>query len=202
MPRPLGNFRIPPFKRSHSHSDALNGMFHKGVRCDGCGVYPITRPRFKSKVKEKYDLCSICFNEFGNQTDYIRMNRLASFRGPRCLYQSPKEFRLPKIPPHVLKTIGKHARPRLDSQFILDVNVIDGTMTAPSTPSMKIWRMHNNGTIVWPKGTQLVWIGGDKLSESHSVDLEVPDSGISAEMKLDIAIDFIAPQSPGRCISY
>ncbi|MCI10893.1 putative ubiquitin-associated/TS-N domain protein, partial [Trifolium medium] len=49
MPPPLGNFRISPFKRSHGHTDAMNGMFHKGVRCDGCGVYPITGPRFKSK---------------------------------------------------------------------------------------------------------------------------------------------------------
>ncbi|CAK8562968.1 unnamed protein product [Lathyrus sativus] len=197
-----GNFGIPPFKRSHSHSDALNGMFHKGVRCDGCGVYPITGPRFKSKVKQNYDLCSICFNEFGNQTDYIRMDRPASFRGPRCLYPNPKEFRFPKIPPRVLKTAAKHARQRLDSRFILDVNVIDGTMMAPSTPFTKIWRMRNNGTVAWPKGTQLVWIGGDRLSESHSVDLEVPDSGISSEMELDVAVDFIAPQSPGRYISY
>ncbi|KAL5064577.1 hypothetical protein RYX36_026314 [Vicia faba] len=202
MPPPLGNFRIPPFKRSHSHSDASNGMFHKGVRCDGCGVYPITGPRFKSKIKENYDLCSICFNEFGNHTDYIRMDRPASFRGPRCLYQNTKEFRLPKIPPHILRTGAKHGRPRLDSRFILDVNVIDGTMMAPSTAFTKIWRMRNNGTIAWPKGTQLVWIGGDKLSESDSVDLEVPDSGVSAEMELDIAVDFVAPQSPGRYISY
>lgn len=47
---PLGNCRIPPFKRSHSHTEAMSGMFHKGVRCDGCGVYPITGPRFKSKM--------------------------------------------------------------------------------------------------------------------------------------------------------
>lgn len=202
MPHPLGNFHIPPFKRSHSNSDALNGMFHKGVRCDGCGVYPITGPRFKSKIKENYDLCSICFNEFGNMTDYIRMDRPASFRGPRCLYQNTKEYRLPKISPHILRTGAKHGRPRLDSRFILDVNVIDGTMMAPSTAFTKIWRMRNNGTLAWPKGTQLVWIGGDKLSESHSVDLEVPDSGISAEMELDVAVDFIAPPSPGRYISY
>lgn len=26
------------------------GVFHKGIRCDGCGVLPITGPRFKSKV--------------------------------------------------------------------------------------------------------------------------------------------------------
>jgi next-to-BRCA1 protein 1 len=26
------------------------GMFHRGVQCDGCGVHPITGPRYKSKV--------------------------------------------------------------------------------------------------------------------------------------------------------
>lgn len=44
------NIRGHPFKRSHSHTEAMGGMFHKGVRCDGCGVYPITGPRYKSKV--------------------------------------------------------------------------------------------------------------------------------------------------------
>lgn len=33
-----------------NYRDTLVGMFHKGIRCDGCGVLPITGPRFKSKV--------------------------------------------------------------------------------------------------------------------------------------------------------
>lgn len=37
-------------KGSHSHSVGNGTIFHKGVRCDGCGVHPITGPRFKSKV--------------------------------------------------------------------------------------------------------------------------------------------------------
>lgn len=40
--------RIHPFKRNHT--DSTGGIFHRGVRCDGCGVHPITGPRFKSKV--------------------------------------------------------------------------------------------------------------------------------------------------------
>ena len=44
---------------------------------------------------------------------------------------------------------------------------------APSTPFTKMWRMRNNGSIVWPEGTQLVWIGGDKLSDALTVDLPV-----------------------------
>ncbi|KAL9326557.1 hypothetical protein ACSQ67_007202 [Phaseolus vulgaris] len=197
----VGNSQMPPFKRSHRHTEAMTGMFHKGVRCDGCGVYPITGPRFKSKVKENYDLCHICYNEMGNGTDYIRMDRPASARFPRCVYEQSKNF--PTLPPHTFKksSILKHARPKLDSRFILDVNVIDGTMMAPSTAFTKIWRMRNNGTVVWPKGTQLVWIGGDKFSDSHSVDLEV-QNGVPTEKELDIAVDFTAPQIPGRYISY
>jgi hypothetical protein len=42
--------------------------------------------------KVNYDLCSICINEIGNQTDYIRMDRPLSFRAPRCSYQNTKEF--------------------------------------------------------------------------------------------------------------
>lgn len=75
----------------------------------------------------------------------------------------------PTIPP----CLNRRARPKLDSRFILDVNIIDGTMMAPSTAFTKIWRMRNNGTSVWPKGTELVWIGGDEFCDSTAVKLEV-----------------------------
>lgn len=65
------------------------------------------------------------------------------------------------------------ARPKLDSRFVLDVNVLDGTVVAPSAPFSKIWRMRNNGSLVWPHGTQIVWIGGDRFSNSLSADLQV-----------------------------
>ncbi|KAL6973189.1 hypothetical protein U1Q18_027369 [Sarracenia purpurea var. burkii] len=79
---PCNGSRVPPFKRSYNHSEGMGGIFHRGVRCDGCGAYPITGPRFKSKVKEDYDLCSICFVEMGNRADYIRMDRPVAYRCP------------------------------------------------------------------------------------------------------------------------
>ncbi len=80
----------------------------------------------------------------------------------------------PVLPHHVSRAFGaKLGRPKLDSRFSLDVNVIDGTMMAPSTPFTKIWRMRNNGSLVWPRGTQLVWIGGDRFSDAVSVEIEV-----------------------------
>lgn len=47
----LGNISstMPPF-RSFTQNDGSVNVFHRGVRCDGCGVHPITGPRFKSKV--------------------------------------------------------------------------------------------------------------------------------------------------------
>lgn len=77
-------------------------------------------------------------------------------------------------PPHMFRGIGvKPSRPKLDSRFIQDVNILDGTIIAPLTRFTKIWRMRNNGNFVWPQGTQLVWIGGDRLSDAISVELEV-----------------------------
>lgn len=63
--------------------------------------------------------------------------------------------------------------PKPDSRFTQDVNVLDGTIMAPSTQFTKVWRMRNNGNIVWPQGTQLVWIGGDRFSDAISVELQV-----------------------------
>ncbi|KAB2633298.1 hypothetical protein D8674_029545 [Pyrus ussuriensis x Pyrus communis] len=191
-----------PFKRNHS--EAMGGMFHTGVRCDGCGCHPIVGPRFKSVVKEDYDLCQICFASKGNATDYIRIDHPISHRHPRPfkgLYEQPPWVG-PPVMPKILRGSMKQGRPKLDSRFVLDVNVMDGTFIAPSTPFTKIWRMRNNGGMVWPQGTTLVWIGGDRFSTSDSVEIEIPANGVPAENEIDIAVDFSAPESPGRYISY
>ncbi|XP_038708947.1 protein JOKA2 isoform X2 [Tripterygium wilfordii] len=195
--------RVSPFKRSNNRYDAAVGMFHKGVRCDGCGVHPITGPRFKSNLKEDYDLCSICFSEMGNVSDYIRIDRPQSYRHPQAV-QGLHDFHH-RVSPHkvrqFLRSVSvKSARPKLDSCFVSDVNVLDGTVMAPSTSFTKIWRMRNCGDSVWPQGSQLVWIGGDRLSMAISVN--IPADGVPIDGELDIAVDFISPPLPGRYISY
>ncbi|CAN8325800.1 unnamed protein product [Cochlearia groenlandica] len=183
------------------------GVFHKGIRCDGCGVLPITGPRFKSKVKEDYDLCTICYSVVGNDGDYTRMDNPVSvqhikhpFREQHAPFPKPWYHTVPR-PPHG----GLHfkcTRPKLDSRFILDVNVLDGTVVVPAAPFTKIWKMRNSGTLVWPHGTQIVWIGGDRFSNSLSVDLQIPVEGVPINSELDVKVDFVAPVSPGRYISY
>ncbi|KAJ6339714.1 hypothetical protein OIU77_007623 [Salix suchowensis] len=190
-------------KRNNSLNNPMVGMFHRGVQCDGCGVLPITGPRYKSKVEVDYDLCSICFAEMGNEADYIKMDRPMpcrnhwSFKG----FNDPKPWTIPQ--PLSKGCYGvKGAQPKLDSRFVLDVNVPDGTVMPPSTCFTKIWRVRNNGSVTWPQGVRLVWIGGDRLFTTDSVRIEIPVNGVPIDGELDVAADFVSPALPGRYISY
>ncbi|CAA2973455.1 NBR1 homolog [Olea europaea subsp. europaea] len=192
-------------RRSISQNDGTGSIFHWGIRCDGCGVYPITGPRFKSKVKEDYDLCRICFAEMENDADYIRMDHPMPYQRPlpsKGLHGRHARARAATLPQAIMGFKVKPVAPKFDSRFIQDVNIIDDTVMAPLTPFTKIWRMRNNGTVVWPPRTQLVWIGGDKLNNALAIDVEVPAAGLPVEQELDVAVDFIAPKIPGQYISY
>ncbi|XP_062219507.1 protein JOKA2-like [Phragmites australis] len=168
---------------------------HRWIQCDGCGVQPIVGPRYKSNVKEDYDLCDSCFQRMGNEVEYTKIDKPIL---PRRLLRDSHAYR--KVhPPRVLM---KSKREKLESRFILDVTVLDGTLMAPSTPFTKIWRMHNNGPIMWPMGTQLIWVGGDQFALQTSVPLEIAVNGFPVDKEIDIAVDFVAPARPGRYISY
>ncbi|KAI3464136.1 hypothetical protein Pfo_020799 [Paulownia fortunei] len=198
-------YEAVPLRRSISQNDGSGNIFHSGVRCDGCGIHPITGPRFKSKVKVDYDLCSICFEEMGNYSDYIRMDRPAVYRHHmsfKGLHDARARDRSPMLQQVYRGSRVKPGAAKLDSRFIQDVNIFDGTVMAPLTPFTKIWRMRNNGTVMWPQKTQLVWIGGDKLSNELSVGVQIPAAGLMIDQELDVAVDFISPELPGRYISY
>ncbi|KAK1314316.1 hypothetical protein QJS10_CPA06g01212 [Acorus calamus] len=91
---------------------------------------------------------------------------------------------------------------KLESRFIQDVSVLDGTLMAPGTRFTKIWRMFNSGNVEWPSGTQLVWIGGDQFGDTGSVLLEISSNGFPIGGEIDVAVDFTAPSRPGRYTSY
>jgi next-to-BRCA1 protein 1 len=86
-----------------------------------------------------------------------------------------------------MKLPGKVPAIKTDSRFIKDVTVPDGTPMAPSTPFTKIWRMRNNGFSKWPYGTQLLWVGGDRLTRLSPFRLAVCTTGIfSHELIINI----------------
>lgn len=67
----------------------------------------------------------------------------------------------------------KPTKSKLDSLFVSDVTVFDGTVMAPSARFTKIWKMRNNGTEAWTHKIRLFHIGGDKLSQSAWVTVGV-----------------------------
>ncbi|KAK1289666.1 hypothetical protein QJS10_CPB18g00653 [Acorus calamus] len=191
---------MPPPGFGYSPSRAFSPVsFHTGVHCDGCGVHPIMGSRYKSKVKEDYDLCSTCFSTMGNEPDYFKIDRPIRSLGFNPHYKAhmsaSRAFRygVKSIKPYKLK---------LESRFIQDISVLDGTLMAPGTRFTKIWRMLNNGNVEWPSGTQLVWIGGDQFGDTGSVLLEISSNGFPIGGEIDVAVDFTAPSRPGRYTSY
>ncbi|KAK1373868.1 PB1 domain, Zinc finger, ZZ-type, UBA-like, Next to BRCA1, central domain protein [Heracleum sosnowskyi] len=187
--------RVSPVKRSYNYSDVMGSVLHAGIQCDGCGVHPITGPRFKSKVKEDYDLCNNCFDDMGSEAEYIRMDLPLNYQnlGAFNFHYHHSLGRSPTLP-------ADHAK--IDSCFILDVNILDGTIMKPLTHFTKIWRMRNNGSVAWPHGTNLLWIGGDQLSKTLFCDLKIPAEGCPVDKEIDIAVDFTAPENPGRYSSF
>ncbi|URE30690.1 Zinc finger, ZZ type [Musa troglodytarum] len=194
---PLGR----PYERDDGYNDNVVGTFHRGIRCDGCGMHPIIGPRFKSNVKEDYDLCSRCFSEMGNKADYTRFDR-AHHSSRRAFKDCNSHSRRWLHSPHLHGFGARQSRSKLESHFIQDVTVYDGTVLPPSTPFTKIWRMRNTGSTWWPYGTRLVWVDGDRFANRDSVLLEIPADGFPVNEKVDIAVDLTSPAKPGRYISY
>ncbi|XP_020571772.1 protein NBR1 homolog isoform X2 [Phalaenopsis equestris] len=193
---------LHPYRRSSICHDHPSRTFHKGVICDGCGMHPIMGPRYKSTVKENYDLCSTCFRNMGKETEYTRID-WSAFRFPKL----KKDHHKHKHRNRLLSMIEAHnrvmvPRSKLGSCFIRDVTVWDGTVMRPSSQFTKIWRMRNNGAIAWPSGTQLVWVRGHHLGSQNSAELEIPEMGFPVDEELDVAVDFVAPLVLGQYTSY
>jgi next-to-BRCA1 protein 1 len=184
-------------------ADGYDSMFqaqacHRGIICDACDMTPIVGPRYKSIVKDDYDLCAACFACFGKEAEYTKIDMPVPPRMARDFKTHPKF----NIPPPYCPVRGPKMRSKLESRFIQDVSIPDGTIMAPSTPFTKIWRMRNNGSSFWPFGTRLVWVGGDQLTTRISFQLEIPVNGLPFDKEVDIAVDFCAPGRAGRYLSY
>ncbi|GER38483.1 next to BRCA1 gene 1 protein [Striga asiatica] len=100
------------------------------------------------------------------------------------------------------KTEQVYSVSMLNSVLVDDVSVTNCNNMAPSTCFTKIWRMRNNGKARWAHKTQLVWLGGDKLSDQSYVDVSVPASGLDVGEELDIRVDLSSPEIPGDYIAY
>lgn len=209
----------------HSKVEATPGrIVHKSIECDHCGMNPIVGPRYKSMKKYDYDLCSNCFDKIGNSTDYHRMGRpmihknhchypLASIKAgehqssgcpPSRAVFSRGPYGWTPIQPantHPPKD-DKGVKGNLDAQFLLDINILDGTEVAAGTDFTKIWRLRNSGTSPWPQQTQLIHIAGNSLGSDGTVNLKLPEGGLPCGGVMDVHVNLTAPETAGRHVAH
>ena len=81
----------------------------------------------------------------------------------------------------------------LDSQYVADVTIPDGTIMSPGAEFVKTWRIRNSGTCDWETGYELVYVSGEHMGGPASVSLPaVPAGG-----QTDISVNLEAPSSYG-----
>jgi len=82
-----------------------------------------------------------------------------------------------------------------DSEFLMDVNVPDGTHFAPGAAFTKTWRLRNSGSCTWDASYRLNFISGEQMNgpESMALGETVPPGA-----EVDISIELVAPQADGR----
>ena len=81
-----------------------------------------------------------------------------------------------------------------DSEFVLDVNVPDGTHFAPGTAFTKTWRLRNSGTCTWDALYRLNFIAGERMDGPES--MAIGQTVLPGEV-VDISMALIAPQADG-----
>eukprot|EP00897_Mesotaenium_endlicherianum_P009512 jgi/Mesen1/858/ME000114S10942 len=206
-------------------------VFHTGIQCDVCGCCPIVGPRYKSLTKSDYDLCRTCYVKTGSKDEEYNKIERPLYRPRHHPFWGPlssKGFRGPGMrgPPQGgpfggPNTFGGRpfncrgpfgrcdnagrsvpAEVKLDARFVQDVTIFDGTEMAPGSRFTKIWRLRNSGSAVWPHGSVLQLVGGDKLSDVESVTLQIPNAGLAPEEEVDVSVDLVAPTQPGRYVSH
>lgn len=76
----------------------------------------------------------------------------------------------------------------------IDVTIEDDTQMQPGQRFTKIWRLVNAGTCTWTREYRAVWFYGEKFGDTVSVPFS---SSIPPGNSVEIAVDMVAPSSPG-----
>ncbi|KAF8336445.1 uncharacterized protein EI90DRAFT_3152608 [Cantharellus anzutake] len=101
---------------------------------------------------------------------------------------------------------GKPLSPRsisLQASYIADNNVDDGHVFPPGAEFVKSWLMSNPGAVPWPETTQLVFVGGDRLSSGDVANNAYHVGRVEPGAEVDVhAHDMKAPEEPGRYVSH
>lgn len=91
----------------------------------------------------------------------------------------------------------------LQASYIADNNINDGHIFPPGAEFVKSWLMSNSGDVAWPETTELVFIGGDRLSSTSFIGGTYHVGRVEPGAEVDVhAYDMKAPEEPGRYVSH
>lgn len=82
----------------------------------------------------------------------------------------------------------------LESTFVADITVPDGTELEAGSQFIKTWRVRNSGDIAWPPGTHLRHVEG----ESFGVSLGDTVGPVEPDQEIDVSLTLTAPEEPGN----
>jgi hypothetical protein len=81
----------------------------------------------------------------------------------------------------------------LDSQYVADMTIPDGTVMNPGQAFVKTWRVRNSGTCDWDEGYELVFASGEQMDGPTSAPLPAVAAGGEA----DVSANLTAPSAYG-----
>ena len=86
-----------------------------------------------------------------------------------------------------------------NSDFIVDVNVEDGTVMLPGQDFVKTWRLKNTGSCTWTTNYTLVY--GGYTVKMDGIPIPLGQSVLPGE-EVEVSVQFKAPPTPGEYVSY
>jgi hypothetical protein len=82
-------------------------------------------------------------------------------------------------------TVTTDAGCTLDSQYVADVTIPDGTVMSPGQGFVKTWQVRNSGTCDWGAGYTLVFVSGTQMGGPAGVPLPAVAAGGEAEVSVN-----------------
>jgi ABC-type transport system substrate-binding protein len=89
----------------------------------------------------------------------------------------------------------------LNSKYVADVTIPDGTVMQPGEKFTKIWRIQNAGTCSWDQGFGFIRWAGPSMN-SKDIYYSIRDQAVGAGGIVDFAIEMRAPYEAGEYVAH
>jgi len=182
---------------SSSSSESGEAVVHRGIICDGCGMRPIVGIRYHCttcNVPGGYDMCERCDtagDKHPNSHLMLKMRVPAHVPVGGVVHQAARRCPF---------TRSTRDIPRPSAAFVRDLTFPAGSTVRAGATVRKVWSLRNTGDQSWPRGTHLIFTGGDLMPESAgrmNPQVALVPTAEPNEI-VHISVDILVPNELGR----